>query len=447
MKKVLASALSVLLAFSTLAIGGCSQTKSQSTSSESSNSSESSSQTQANGSGKSYNLVFWTFFSGGDGDVMTKLINTFNASSQNVKVKNVLCEWGDPYYTKLETAVAAGNGPDIGVSHITALSGLVDHGALTPLDDYVSDAGVDWNVEAQNVLKSSIFNGKHYSIPLDTHPYILYYNKDLLQKAGMLGSDGTPNFGTDWDSFTNYLVALKGKLPSGVSPLSFPTNGVDGYRLWWTLYKQLGGNDLVNADCTAGSIDKQPAIDAAQHIQDLFQKDKVVPLNLADFLKTFQSQKAALMFDGVWGINSLTEAKINFGVMPVPKFFNNNDCWADSHNIVLPKQKSPDKDREVACVKFMYWATQHSDIWAEAGHIPTNVNVDKSDTFNKLPMRSNYVGALNDVAFPRQNPQSWAIQDNVMIKALDPIWAGRKSPEDVFNSNQIDSQITTLLNS
>ena len=35
-------------------------------------------------------------------------------------------------------------------------------------------------------------DGKQYAVPFDTHPIVLYYNKDLLEKAGLLGEDGLP---------------------------------------------------------------------------------------------------------------------------------------------------------------------------------------------------------------------------------------------------------------
>ncbi len=35
-------------------------------------------------------------------------------------------------------------------------------------------------------------DGKQYAVPLDTHPIVLYYNRDLLKKAGALGEDGRP---------------------------------------------------------------------------------------------------------------------------------------------------------------------------------------------------------------------------------------------------------------
>ena len=35
-------------------------------------------------------------------------------------------------------------------------------------------------------------DGKQYAVPFDTHPIVLYYNKDKLAAAGLIGDDGLP---------------------------------------------------------------------------------------------------------------------------------------------------------------------------------------------------------------------------------------------------------------
>ena len=55
-------------------------------------------------------LVFWSLFSGGDGEFMDKMISEYNESSPKKQVQSIMLVWAD-YYTKLQTAVAAGKGP------------------------------------------------------------------------------------------------------------------------------------------------------------------------------------------------------------------------------------------------------------------------------------------------------------------------------------------------
>ena len=33
-------------------------------------------------------------------------------------------------------------------------------------------------------------DGKLYAVPLDQHPFVLYYNTDICKKAGLLDADG-----------------------------------------------------------------------------------------------------------------------------------------------------------------------------------------------------------------------------------------------------------------
>ncbi len=54
-------------------------------------------------------------------------------------------------------------------------------------------------------------DGKQYAVPFDTHPIVLYYNKDKLAAAGLIGDDGLPK---DLNGIDNFNAALK-KLQDG----------------------------------------------------------------------------------------------------------------------------------------------------------------------------------------------------------------------------------------
>ena len=56
-------------------------------------------------------------------------------------------------------------------------------------------------------------DGKQYGVPLDIHSIILYYNKDLLKKAGLLGDDGKPK---GLDGAANFDAALAKLTANGV---------------------------------------------------------------------------------------------------------------------------------------------------------------------------------------------------------------------------------------
>ncbi|MEC0167686.1 extracellular solute-binding protein [Paenibacillus graminis] len=274
--------------------------------------------TKTEGSGEAVNLSFWTLFDGGDGDNMQKLVDEFNKSHPDIKVKNTKLVWAE-YYTKLITAVGNGNGPDIGISHTSRLPDLINQGVVTGLDTVAGEAGVDWATFNQNLLDATVVDGKHYAVPIDTHPFIMYYNKKLLKEAGLLGDDGKPVLEQSADGFLAFLKTLKEKLPAKTTPFALSNSNDDPYRLWWALYSQLGGNDLVSDDLKKAEIDKAKGIQAAEYIQKLFTEG-YIKKNDPDFYKNFQSGTAAIMMTGVWATGTWETTKgLEFGAMPIPK--------------------------------------------------------------------------------------------------------------------------------
>ena len=49
-------------------------------------------------------------------------------------------------------------------------------------------------------------DGKQYAVPFDTHPIVLYYNKDKLAAAGLIGANGLP---TGLNGADNFIAALE----------------------------------------------------------------------------------------------------------------------------------------------------------------------------------------------------------------------------------------------
>lgn len=391
-------------------------------------------------SGKKINLSFWTLFDGGDGDNMQLLIDTFNKEHPNIQVKNTKLVWAE-YYTKLITAVGAGNGPDIGISHVSRLPDLVDQGVATELDDAAVSANIDWSTFNQNILDSTIYEGVHYAVPIDTHPFIMYYNKKLLRDAGMLGDDDKPVFDQSAEGFVKFLTDLKTKLPKNATPFALSNSNDDPFRLWWALYSQQGGNDVVSDDLQSPEIDAAKATKAADYIKDLYHKYGVIKLNDPDFYKTFQSGNAAIMMTGVWATGTWESTKdLEFGAMPIPKIFDQEATWGDSHTIILPVTNNEDKEKRKAALIFANWIADNGQIWAKAGHIPAKPSVFEKEEFKALPYRSDYVSVASTVKFNKHSTKNWQIRDNAMFKYLNEVWADKMSSEDAFKKIQDEIQ-------
>ena len=63
-------------------------------------------------------IVWWDFLGGGDGVRMKALIDEFNKEhAGKVKIQATTLDWGTPFYTKVQTSAAVGQGPDVMTYH------------------------------------------------------------------------------------------------------------------------------------------------------------------------------------------------------------------------------------------------------------------------------------------------------------------------------------------
>ena len=63
-------------------------------------------------------IVWWDFLSGGDGVRMKSLLEQFNKEhAGSVKIDATTLEWGVPFYSKVQTSAAVGQGPDVMTYH------------------------------------------------------------------------------------------------------------------------------------------------------------------------------------------------------------------------------------------------------------------------------------------------------------------------------------------
>lgn len=337
-------------------------------------------------------LNYWTPLSGGDGDFMTKMVDKFNASQSEIKVKIQNNVWAD-YYTKLRTSLSSNTAPDIAIAHASHLEELYKTGKLTNVDDFAKDAGINWSDFSENPLKATIIDGKHVAIPNDTHCIIMYYNTDYFKAAGLLDSNGKIIMGKGPDGFIAMLEKLKTVLPAGAFPFVSATDNVCVFWNWYVLYSQInGGGEFIKDNKAA--FNNEQAREAAQLLIDLRDKG-LWPKNISDSsaYDLFKTGKAAVHFAGVWSTGNYESNKdLHFAAMPIPAIFDKQATWGDSHTLIIPKQDN--KDKEIAAAKFANWLTSDGIDWAAAGHVPSKKSVVESSEFKALKYRPDYAAAI-----------------------------------------------------
>ncbi|MEG1891565.1 MAG: extracellular solute-binding protein [Clostridia bacterium] len=375
-------------------------------------------------------LIFWSLFSGGEGSVMEGIVSNYNATNPQYTIRNVQLDWGE-YYTKLTTAVAVGKGPDIGISHLAKLPELYSLGVVTALDDAATAVSFDWNMVNQNNLAACTIDGAKYAVPLDTHPNVMYYNKDLLKD--FLDADGKLVIPTGAEGFSDWLAKVQAAMPEGKYAFSLPTTGDDPFRAWWSLYFQDGGTPVITSDLQI-TLDEAKTVEVLNYMKTWYDNG-FIPANLEDYIQFFTAGNAAITFGGVWNTFTVENVEgLNFGVTLTPQCFGGEGdyaIWGDSHTFIVPVKASHTDEQVQACVKFFDYASQNSIKWATAGHVVANLNVVNSPEYAALPYRSDYKEAANFVKYFESTPYSYPIRDAI-IAQLGAFFSGEQDAPTTY---------------
>jgi multiple sugar transport system substrate-binding protein len=375
--------------------------------------------------GPKVDLKLWNGFTGGDGDIFKKLVDQFNSEHNNIAVSVATYQWDD-YYAKLPGAVSSGNGPDIAVMHMDMLATFAARKVIQPLDDVAGALGLTENDFAPTVWKGGIYQDKRYGIPLDMHPVGFYYNKTLMQQAG-LDPNKPPQNRADLEAA---LAALKKAGIQGfwISPFQF-TGGMTAY----SLVNQFGGA-LYNSDATKATFNEDPAVAAVSWLTKLIA-DGHSPKNVgqdADYL-ALKSGKNAFNVNGIWQINDLKKSTgLQWGVAPVPQIGEKKAVWANSHNFTIVQQRGADANKVGGSKVFINWLSQHSLDWAAGGQVPARKSVRDDPKFAALTDVNTLAAELPDAAFPPALPGIGDV-NTLFYNAFNEAVLGKKTPKQALD--------------
>ncbi len=352
-------------------------------------------------------VVWWDFLGGGDGVRMKKLLEDFNAEHKDtIEIQATTLEWGTPFYTKVQTAAAVGEGPDMMTYHLSRLPLGVSTGTLAEITDAdLATVGLAPTDYATANWNAAHVGGKLYAVPFDMHSIVLYYNKDMLDKAGLIGADGLP---TGLDGIDNFNAALK-KLQAGGVQYGLSIHDAAGdsmWRIFYSLFGQQDGKFLDNGKFLDGdNLDK--AVKATTVIAN-WVKDGFAPASTEypASIALFTGGKAAFHINGVWEVPTFTDLKakgelFNWGAIPLPTFFDHPATWADSHSFAIPNNvgKPMTPEKKAAVLEVIAWMNKNSTFWATAGHLPAYIPARDNAEFKAMKPNSDYAKLADTAVF------------------------------------------------
>lgn len=381
-------------------------------------------------------LNFWNPFTGGDGERMLAMQDAFRTAHRSVDLRSATFLWGNPYYTKLTLATLGGRPPQVAVTHLSKVPTLVEAGLLSELHgaDLARHGITPDRFDARPWEKSQV-EGVLHAVPIDTHPFVLYFRTDIAEKAGLLDGQGRLADLDGPDAFIDAMRAAKEVTGAWGGSIASVKDASTQFRLFWSLYRQLGGGDLVADRGRRVVVDTAAAAEALAYMRRLTQ-EKVVPAaadGQGGAITLLNTGKAGFLMDGVWQVLAVKSAKVKFDMRPLPRVFKDAPyaCAADSHALVLPKAPSENAQRRDMSLEFIASMLHSSNLWAEGGHVPAWLPTQRSRTYRELVPQSHYAAAADGAVY---DPAAWyggagSTLQQVVGDAATSVFTGATSPK------------------
>jgi multiple sugar transport system substrate-binding protein len=378
-------------------------------------------------SGGHITLTYWNGFTGPDGPTVTALVNQFNKTHPNITIDMSIMPW-DSFYTKLLPALASGNGPDIEAMDTQQLPQYALKHVFLPLNSYYQHSP-DTHALAKGAIAATRVNGTQYGVPVNYAPLMLYWNKTLFAQAHIAGPP------KNWSQWMGDAVKLShgGKSPQyGIALADNNTVPVWPILLWEN------GGGIVNSSITKSELASPQSISAVEQWSKLIINNGIAPKNItgADADSLFQAQKAAMEVNGPWATTGYTQAKVNYGLAPVPAGPKRTLTLTDVTAMSINAKDSAAKVK-AAETFFNFWnakATQ-IDYAVHTGFVPTRTDVTAGE-LKKNPQVALFEHAGHN-AVPYQLGANFTnIDTNTWTPAIEKILDGAPIKSTLESASQ-----------
>ena len=345
----------------------------------------------AMGAAQAVEIEYWQYVFETRVNAMNKLIENFQAANPDITVKQTTFPYAD-YQTKVIAAQAAGNGPDVLQFFYGWLDQFSRGGVLQPLDPAAFPTD---KIESEffPIVTAVKRDGKYYGLPTAVRSLALFYNKNLLDEAGVQPP-------TTLDELVAAAKATTktdggGNITSEGITLDFA--GQD--HQWWreVLVRQFGGEPYDANGNVAYNSDA--GLKALEFYTGLQTKEKV---GMAGFMDegqaAFKAGLAAMTIDGTFRLGAFKPiTDFQWGVVELPA---NADGLRSNYASYFANGigAGAQGEENAAAEKFLQYITSDEamQIWLETvGELPARKSAALTDKNLADPIYAPFLKALD----------------------------------------------------
>lgn len=358
-------------------------------------------------------------------------LEAFEAANSGIIVEYEYVPF-DQYNNLIEQRVGGGDaGVDVYAVDSGAVGSLATKEYLVDLTDDFADDVESGSLPATS--DANTFDGKLWSVPLWTSLQYLYYNKDLLDAAGI----AYPSESLD-EALTYQELAENGEAAQAAGATwGFLFDQINRYYQLQPLIESAGGGSgVTGADLLTADINNEGWVDAMSWYSALFA-DEVAPRGIAteQMAELFAGGQAAYIVAGPWLVTTNKKAGLaRYGVAPNPVWEGGDPAMATGSWNLGINPATDDLDASKELIRFLSQSEEGNTAAASVnGTAPTfnasfDLFVEGLDTLdgeNTAGMGVLTSDQLNNIAVNRPNSPGFTQMTDVTGRAFEDIRNGQ----------------------
>lgn len=316
---------------------------------------------------------------------------------------------------------ATNSAPDMLMINTTDTHFYAASDVLVDLTDRVAASEtIDFDQIFPGYQAAVTYDDRIYQIPRGADTIMIYYNKDLIEAAG-IDPNAEPQSWAELRGYAEKLTNAEGR----VFGIAFSAKNNQEGPWQWLPFARMAGVDWQD-------INQPGAVRALElwtgFVEDGLASQEVLVWGQGDAAESFRSGRAAMVIQGNWDLGNMEEAGINYGLWKLPPEEEGGKRVSAAGNFTYGiSKRSENVDVTFEMIEYMH--AQSDRLWNEfnaLAALPTTPENPKIEAgYNAFVEQLQYGQVLGP--FDRWNDVSVALQT-----AIQSSLSGATKPSDAL---------------
>ncbi len=246
--------------------------------------------------------------------IFEAMAEEFEAANPDIDIVIEDVAWAN-LQQRLTTDIAGGTAPDLSIIGTRWLLDFVANDIVEPLDGYMDDEFKGRFIEA--FMDPSTIDGQIYGLPVAASVRAMYYNKALLDEAGVAEPPAT------WDDLVTAAEKVSA-LGDDISGFGIQGGGDTETDAYWYYSLWTHGGEILDENGQSG-IASDAAIAATNRYKSLIDGGLTQPgvtnYNRQDVESMLKQGKVGMILSGPWLRGQMKEEApdIDYGISAIPQ--------------------------------------------------------------------------------------------------------------------------------